>query len=139
MTAATGDGVGPMPGSRRVILAVDDEEAIRRIAAESLRRLGYDVIEAGSADEALRVIADPARHVDLLFTDVRMPGTMSGMVLADLALRQQPSLRVLLTSGNFGGGAADGVTVRFPVLDKPYRRADLAAAVTSAFAAAPPT
>ncbi|HJQ55426.1 MAG TPA: response regulator [Vineibacter sp.] len=124
-------------GIRPVILAVDDEEAIRRIAAQNLRRMGFDVIEASNADEALRVITDPACRIDLLFTDMRMPGTLSGAALADMAVRHQPTMRVLLTSGNIGS-VADGTANRFPVLDKPYRRADLAAAVTSALAAAPP-
>lgn len=129
--SAGGDG-------RRVILAVDDEEAVRRIAAENLRRMGFDVIEARNADEALKVITDSSQRIDLLFTDVRMPGPMSGPALAEAALRHQPTLRVLLTSGNLGGSGPDEGADRFPVLDKPYRRAALAAAIEAALAGAPP-
>lgn len=136
MSGAMGAGTPAGGEGRRVILAVDDEEAVRRIAADNLRRLGFEVIEARSADEALKVITDPARRIDLLFTDVRMPGAMSGPALAEAALRHQPTLRVLLTSGNIGG--PEGGDARFPVLDKPYRRAALAAAVEAALAGAPP-
>jgi CheY-like chemotaxis protein len=126
----------PDQGSpRRVILAVDDDDAVRRIAAENLRRLGFSVIEAADGEAALRILGDPERHIDLLFTDVRMPGTLSGPALADRATRERPALRILLTSGNPRGVMPDAGSGRFPVLGKPYRRADLAAAIESALAA----
>jgi CheY-like chemotaxis protein len=129
---ANGPGAAP-----RVILAVDDDEAVRRVAAESLRRLGFLVVEARDGDDALRILDDSSRRIDLLFTDMRMPGPLSGPVLADLAMRRQPDLRVLLTSGNPRGGDQDTDSGRFRVLAKPYRRAELAAAVESVLAAAP--
>lgn len=122
---------------KRVILVVDDEEAVRRIAAENLRRLGFAILEARSGDEALGILQDASRPLDLLFTDVRMPGPLSGPALAEMALRQRPSLRVLLTSGNLGSVDTGGAASRFPVLSKPYRRADLSAAIEAAIAAAP--
>lgn len=122
-------------GEPLVILTVDDDEAVRRIAAENLRRLGFSVIEAADGETALRIIGDPARHIDLLFTDVRMPGALSGPALAEKAARERPTLRILLTSGNPRGVMPDAGSGRFPVLGKPYRRADLAAAIESALAA----
>lgn len=121
----------------RVILAVDDDAAVRQIASENLRRLGFIVIEAGDAGEAMRVLADPSCRVDLLFTDVRMPGPVSGPALAEMAARRQPALRILLTSGNPGSVDKYGALARIPVLGKPYRRADLAAAIEAALGAAP--
>jgi len=121
----------------RVILAVDDDEAVRRVAAENLRRLGFTVIEASNGDEALRILDDTSRHVDLLFTDIRMPGPLSGPALADMAIRKRPSLRVLLTSGNPGHLDTKAGPGRFRVLDKPYRRAELAAAIEAVLTAAP--
>ena len=128
----------PVTLQTRVILAVDDDEAVRRVAAENLRRLGFTVIEARDGEEAMRVLTDPSSPIDLLFTDVRMPGPLSGPALAELAVRQQPGLKILLTSGNLRdvtAGADDG---RFPVLSKPYRRAQLAAAIEAALAATLP-
>jgi CheY-like chemotaxis protein len=122
----------------RVILAVDDDEAVRRVASENLRRLGFAVIEASDGEEAMRVLADPTRRVDLLFSDVRMPGALSGTALAEIATRQQPALRILLTSGNPAGAGGHDDATRFPVLGKPYRRAELAAAIEAALAAPPP-
>jgi len=118
----------------RVILAVDDDEAVRRVAAENLRRLGFVVIEARDGEEAMRMLADPSHRIDLLFTDVRMPGPLSGPALADLAVRQQPTLRILLTSGNLRDVTPDTGQDRYPVLSKPYRRAQLAAAIEAALA-----
>ena len=118
----------------RVILAVDDDEAVRRVAAENLRRLGFIVIEARDGEEAMRMLGDPSRRVDLLFTDVRMPGPLSGPELADLAIRQQPTLRILLTSGNLRDVSPNTDQDRYPVLSKPYRRAQLAAAIEAALA-----
>jgi CheY-like chemotaxis protein len=125
------------PAAARVILAVDDDEDVRRIASASLRRLGFVVIEAHDADEAMRILADRSHRIDLLFTDVRMPGPFSGPALAEMAARQQPSLRVLLTSGNPGNIGRNGGLARFPVLAKPYRRADLAAAIEAALGTTP--
>src|SRR5262245_41464008 len=123
--------------SKRVILAVDDDEAVRRVAAENLRRLGFVVVEARDGDEAMRILGDEAHRIDLLFTDVRMPGPISGPALAEMAIRKQPSLRVLLTSGNPSHIDSGGGPGRFPVLHKPYRRAELASAIESVLTAPP--
>ena len=84
-------------GTEGVLLAVD-EETIRRLVAEVLSRNGYRVFAAPNGDEALRLLEEHGDEIDLLLTDVVMPG-MSGPDLARAAARLRPSLRVLFTSG----------------------------------------
>jgi len=83
-------------GAGEAILVVEDDEQVRRMSVEALRLLGYRVAEAASPEQALRVLAETP--VDLMFTDVVMPG-MSGRVLADRAGEIRPGLKVLYTTG----------------------------------------
>lgn len=117
---------------RPLILVVDDEDLVRRIACQGLQRLGYDVIDAYDGDSALKLLESDSRKIDLLFADVRMPGRLSGPALADIALRQRPDMKVLLTSGHARTEDFASVGSSYPVLPKPYRRAELAEAVASA-------
>jgi len=80
------------------ILVVEDDDEVRAFSAEVLRELGYNVLEAGDGAAALRVLEQLQTGVDLLFTDVVMPG-MSGRELSDAARKLRPSLKVLFTSG----------------------------------------
>ncbi|MGI9489401.1 MAG: response regulator, partial [Geminicoccaceae bacterium] len=84
------------PGEQ--ILLVEDQPAVRRLAKRILIRQGYDVLEAPDGKSALRILADHA-HIDLLFTDVVLPGGMSGVELAARAGADRPGLKVLYTSG----------------------------------------
>jgi CheY-like chemotaxis protein len=92
-----------------------------------IESLGYSTLEAGNATEALNVIGTAAT-IDLLFTDVIMPGPMNGRQLANEALKRRPSLRTLYTSGYtenaivHHGRLDSGVLL----LAKPYRKSDLA-------------
>lgn len=109
------------------ILLVDDEHLVRPVVANSLRRAGHDVTEAGSADAALAVVADRQRPLDLLITDVRMPG-MHGIELTRRARLLRPGLPVLLVSGSpelpvDTSGSDD------PLLVKPFGRGELLAAI----------
>jgi PAS domain S-box-containing protein len=79
------------------ILVAEDDEALRGFTTDVLRELGYRVIEARDGPSALDVLE--SHHVDLLFTDVVMPGGMNGRELADEAVRRKPGLRVLFTTG----------------------------------------
>ena len=79
------------------ILVVEDDEALRECTTEALRELGYSVLEARDGPSALRDLE--RHHVDLLFTDVVMPGGMNGRELANEAVFRRPGLRVLLTTG----------------------------------------
>ena len=83
----------------RKILVVEDEATVRMIGADALADAGYEVIEAGSADEALTIL-ETASEVQVLFTDIRMPGTMDGLQLATLVHRRWPDMKILITSGD---------------------------------------
>jgi signal transduction histidine kinase len=90
----------PTPGARKdeTILVVEDNDGVRDYAIRVLEQLGYCVLAASNANEALRLLSD-GKHVDLLFTDVVLPGAMTGRVLADQAKDMRPGLRVLYTTG----------------------------------------
>ena len=73
-------------------------KSVRRSSVEALRDIGYQVLEAGDAMEGVRLIVDRG-GIDLLFTDVGLPGGVNGRALADAARSAQPGLRVLFTTG----------------------------------------
>jgi DNA-binding NtrC family response regulator len=85
-------------GNGETILVVEDDEGVRRSSVEALRDIGYQVLEAGDAMEGVRLIVDRG-GIDLLFTDVGLPGGVNGRALADAARSAQPGLRVLFTTG----------------------------------------
>ena len=106
----------PAPDSKPVVLVVDDEPLIRMNIADAIDTAGLQVLEACDADEALHLLETQPR-IDILLSDVRMPGSMDGAALAKVALSRWPSLRVLVMSGHAAGsGLADGVTF----LPKPF-------------------
>jgi len=117
----------PVQGGNETILCVEDDRKIRDYVTMQLEGLGYKVIAAANADEAL-VIVRQGSAFDLLFTDIVMPGSMNGRQLAETLMAGRPSLRVLFTSGYSDGAlplqgrAGQGI----PLLTKPYRRAELA-------------
>lgn len=111
------------PGSGTVLL-VDDEALVRASTAEMLSDLGYRVVDVESAHEALRRLDEEVR-VDVLVTDHLMPG-MTGAELAALVRRRRPALPVLLISGYAN---AEGIDPELARLAKPFRRAQLGAAV----------
>ena len=84
--------------SGETILVVEDDEEVRRASVEALREIGYQVLEAGDAMEGVRLIVDRG-GIDLLFTDIGLPGGVNGRALADAARSAQPGLRVLFTTG----------------------------------------
>ncbi|HUJ20014.1 MAG TPA: response regulator [Bryobacteraceae bacterium] len=81
-----------------IILLVEDEPAVRRLVSQMLMLAGYTVFEAGSGPEAIGLIGQKRRPVDLLLTDIVMPA-MNGGELAERLSRENPHLRVLFTSG----------------------------------------
>ena len=89
----------PAPRARdeEIVLVVEDEERVRQMSVDALRSLGYRVVQAGDAAQALAVLQTQPR-IDLLFTDIVMPG-MNGRELADVACGQRPALKVLFTTG----------------------------------------
>ncbi len=117
-----------------VVLVVEDEDRLRKLASRHLSSTGFDVIEAGDAAEALTLLAKNEGKVDILFTDIRMPGDLSGRELADEVSRLYPEIRTLMATGyeeealsssDEGGPLASKV----PVLRKPYSRHALLGAV----------
>ncbi|MGK7863022.1 PAS domain S-box protein [Falsiroseomonas sp. E2-1-a4] len=122
-----------LPGGCERVLVVEDDIPVRNHAAALLRELGYQVTEAGQAADALLILrADP--DYDLLFTDVVMPGGMTGPQLAAMARQLKPALRVLLTSG-YNVPPPPGLDLlasALPLLSKPYRRHELADKVREA-------
>ncbi len=117
------------PGGEETILLVEDDELVRKYANAQLMSLGYTVLQAPDGAHALELLGGAAR-LDLLFTDVVMPG-MSGRELADQARLKRPGLRVLYTSGYAENMIVhDGrLDAGIALLAKPYRRDELAQSV----------
>lgn len=91
----------PIVAERAVtILLAEDEVLIRLDVAEELRRAGWKVIEVASADDAIEILNSPV-IVDLLVTDVNMPGKANGLDLARFVGRERPNIKVVIMSGHF--------------------------------------
>ena len=118
------------------ILLVDDEPEVRAVAHRVLVAAGYAVIEASHAEEALAILTAPGTDIDLLLSDIVMPGR-SGIELAHDFTEHHPQRPVLLLSGFVGESAPGGraAAVPFPLLPKPITREDLLAAVAEALPA----
>jgi CheY-like chemotaxis protein len=123
------------PAGRSRILVVEDDAAIRTICVETLRTLGYEVLEAPDAMEAFRLIADHG-GIDLLFTDLGLPGGVSGRALADAARNVDAGMRVLFTTGSDRADLPDQATAA--LLRKPFNPAQLADKVRTILAGAQP-
>jgi PAS domain S-box-containing protein len=119
--------LAPVQGGHEAILIVEDDTLVRKFVVTQIRSLGYSTLEAANAVEALAIISSDA-VIDLLFTDVIMPGAMNGRLLVDEALKRRPKLRTLFTSGYtenaivHHGRLDSGVLL----LAKPYRKPELA-------------
>jgi CheY-like chemotaxis protein len=112
----TRDG-GPMPAT---ILVVEDEVLIRLMIAEYLREFGYTVLEARNGDEAARLLHG-GDQVDVVFSDVRMPGRIDGLALAKWIARNRPQIGVLLTSAYVApADLADSGAAVSGLVRKPY-------------------
>jgi CheY-like chemotaxis protein len=106
------------------VLVVDDELMVRMPIAEFLRDCGYAVIEASNASEAMAMI--DAEAVELVFSDVRMPGSMDGLGLARWLRTTHPEIPVILTSGYIGGRAGPDSVPGVRFIPKPYSQANVA-------------
>jgi PAS domain S-box-containing protein len=116
-----------LPGGHETILVVEDDPDLRETVVTALRQLGYQTLEAASGPDALAQLAGDAR-VDLLFTDIMMPGGILGPALAQKAREARPGLSVLFTTGYAEKGvlaSGDGVAAS-DVIAKPYRNEELA-------------
>ena len=116
-----------------MILVVEDDALVRKYVVTQIESLGYATLEAANAAEALKS-SMPTRSIDLLFTDVIMPGPMNGRQLVDEALKRRPALKTLFTSGYtenaivHHGRLDSGVLL----LAKPYRKSELASMIRMA-------
>jgi signal transduction histidine kinase/ActR/RegA family two-component response regulator len=125
-----------MVGGDEAILIVEDDVLVRKYVVAQIQSLGYRTLAASSAVEALTIM-DSGETIDLLFTDVIMPGAINGRQLAMEALQRRPSLKILYTSGYtedtmvHHGQLDAGVLL----LAKPYRKVDLAKMIRAALAA----
>ena len=115
-----------VPDSPR-ILVVEDEFLIRAMISEAFRDAGFAVIEAVDADEAMRVLQS-AVAIDLVFSDVRMPGSLDGLALLENCTELFPDLPVIMTSGHLSPADALARSAR-QFLTKPYLFDDVVAAV----------
>jgi signal transduction histidine kinase len=117
---------GPFPRGAETILIVEDDDLVRDVAVAIIGDLGYRVLAASNSAEALGLLHG-TEPIDLLFSDIVMPGGMSGVALANEARQIRDGLKVLLTSGY---PARDGTRPvgpsQFPMIQKPYQRDKLA-------------
>jgi two-component system cell cycle sensor histidine kinase/response regulator CckA len=118
----------PQSDTKETILLVDDEESVRTIVLKILRRAKYNVLEAESGEAALRVAESHQGKIDLVITDMFMPGLRGPEVAQKLALAR-PGLRVLFMSGYADQDLRTGVPVGANFLNKPFSGADLARTV----------
>ncbi|AVP59089.1 two-component system sensor histidine kinase/response regulator [Pulveribacter suum] len=124
---ATDTRTGPAVGGTETVLVVEDDEGVRATVVEMLADLGYRVLKAKDADSAL-VIVESGMPIDLLFTDVVMPGTLRSPELARKARERLPGIAVLFTSGYTQNAIVHGgrLDAGVELLSKPYTREELA-------------
>ena len=117
----------PVVARKPKILVVEDQEAVRAVACGFLEDFGYDIVEAGDGFEALSRLQEHD-DIDLMFSDVVMPGGMNGFDLAQAAQSMKPTLKIVHTSGYPKGAMVHQDEPRFKegfIIMKPYRREDL--------------
>jgi CheY-like chemotaxis protein len=109
------------PGAIETVLVVEDEVLIRMAISEYLRQCGYRVLEAANSDEALVILRKEDIQVDVLLTDIDMPGSMSGFGLSQWARTLRPGLEVVLAGTmERAAEAAAELCEDNPLLKKPY-------------------
>ena len=121
------------PGASGSVLLVEDDDEVAALTADMLEELGYDVLRASSASAALGALAN-GRRVDILFSDIMMPGGMNGVDLAREIRNRRQQLPVLLTSGYAEAAKKDAEAVGVRVLPKPYGLDELDEALKTAIA-----
>jgi PAS domain S-box-containing protein len=136
----TGEGTSPLPAAAEtfraaadnLLLLVEDDVQVRTVVRRQLTALGFRLVEASSADEALTLLKN-VRDFTGLLADIVMPGSMSGLDLAHAARQLDPALQIVLMTGYAGRDRAREVAESpFPVLRKPFETEALAAAFRDA-------
>jgi CheY-like chemotaxis protein len=108
------------------VLVVEDEVLIRLVIADYLRECGYKVYEAVNAQEAIAMLQSPEVAVDIVFSDVQMPGDMDGFALSRWIRANKPGVQVILTSGvERSANIAATLCEAGPLLEKPYPSQDV--------------
>jgi CheY-like chemotaxis protein len=132
-TAGAGQPAPATPRTGEIILLVEDNPDVRRVTSKRLQHLGYVVVEASSGAGAIDVLRSGAK-IDLVFSDVVMPGGMSGFDLAHWVQENAPDVPILLASGFAEDVARAGEVpaAELEILRKPYTGAELARALRAA-------
>lgn len=124
------DGKARLRPAQVSVLTVEDDPDIRELAVTILAELGYRVTAASDGVSALRILEqDPT--IDLLFTDIVMPGGLDGFALAREALQTRPDMKVLFTSGYSPSAPADERPAGGRLISKPYLPSDLAREISA--------
>ena len=111
---------GGSPDQKQVVLVVEDEPIIRFGLALHLEQSGFDVREAESAVDAIAVLQEPGCIVNLVFSDVRMPGEMDGIGLSRWIFENRPNIAVILASGELGKATAVQDLCGAETMTKPF-------------------
>src|SRR6202021_983607 len=112
-----------VPGYAAQVLVVEDDDEVAALTVEMINQLGYDTTRVASAEAALGALADK-REIDIVYSDVMMPGRMNGVELAQEIRRRRPNLPVLLTSGYAEAANRSAAAHRIRILAKPCRRGE---------------
>lgn len=123
--AAAVEGIDAEP-QRRTILLVEDDVLLRMLASDELRAAGFAVLEARDADEAMAIL-DSGVPLDMVLTDIRMPGSMDGLGLAGIVRRRWPELKIVVASGE--RPARSDLAAADEFVAKPYNPSGLVARV----------
>jgi CheY-like chemotaxis protein len=132
------DKAQPSTTTANTVLVVEDEVLLRRVIAEYLRDCGYKVIEAAHADEAIVVLKQDHLQIDVLFSDIEMPGSMDGFGLAQWTRSNRPGLEVILTGSVPRAVNAAANLCEEGTLPKPYEPQSVHDRIRRLLAARPP-
>jgi CheY-like chemotaxis protein len=112
---------GQQPAARMPrVLVVEDEALVRMAVADSLELAGFKVVEASTGDEAVSLLSRDTPAIDLVFTDVRMPGSIDGFALNVWVRQHCPAIPVFLASGDIGKAHSRGELAPGQPFSKPY-------------------
>lgn len=115
--------MGHSSEQKQVVLVVEDEALIRMHAVDMIRDLGFEVIEAANADQAISLLESNSK-ISVVFTDIQMPGSMDGLRLAAVVRKRWPPVALLVTSGQFRPNGGD-LPENTHFLPKPYIAGEL--------------
>jgi DNA-binding NtrC family response regulator len=121
----------------KTILVIEDEPLLLEYIVDLLSECGYRVLPATNSKEALHYLQDSVYQIDLMFSDIRIPGGMNGMALARETQNWRPGLKVILTTGFAIELLEDPAHQAFDILQKPYMPADLLTTIRRTLAQVP--